>query len=389
MDWTHPDWESHACRMAEETVRPESRWYQPLANTPRHLFVPRWWTPTEHDGTRVYEVSDGPADPEGWMRAAYDGSRSLITRVGPHHADHAKPDARVSETWPTSSSTLPSLVVLMYRHAVMADTSRVLVTCGSGYGTALACQRLGDARVTSVDVDPYLVQAAAERLEAAGHRPTLEVCDVTGDLPGTFDRIISTVSVKTVPASWLKALAPGGRLVTTLSGTGLLITADKTDDGGAIGQVAPESAGFMRTRHGDDYDPAPDDTALWERAQHADGEHISTGLYPVMRVSDTWDVKSTLELTAPGIDHRMHVGQDGTRTAYMLHPDGSWARATATGPRELPVVHQGGPRRLWDELDRIRTWLVIDGDLPVNGAAVRITPDGTLTLARSGWTATL
>ncbi|MGW0737671.1 methyltransferase domain-containing protein [Streptomyces sp. NPDC002851] len=383
------DWKHHAVRMADETVRPESRWHRPLATVPRHLFVPHWWVPGERDGGWVYELHDGASDSDGWMEAAYDSSRTLITRVGPHHADQTEPGTVIPETWPTSSSTLPSLVVLMYRHAHIADDSRILVTTGSGYGTALACKRLGDEQVMSVDVDPYLVQAARERLETAGHHPRMEVCDLTGDLPDERDRIISTVSLKTVPVSWLKALAPGGRLVTTLSGTGLIVVADKTDDGGAIGKVAPESAGFMRTRHGDDYEPAPDDAALWETAQHAEGESVTTGRYPVMRVNSTWDVRSTLELRVPGIEHRMTVDADGTRTAYMLHADGSWARAAASGARELPTVHQGGPRRLWDELDRIRTWLVIDGDLPVHGAQVRITPDGVLTLSRSGWEATI
>ncbi|WP_228449652.1 methyltransferase type 11 [Streptomyces alkaliterrae] len=384
-----PDWEHHAAAMADETVRPESRWHRPLATTPRHLFVPRWWTSRERDGAVGYELHDGVSDPEAWMRAAYDSGRTLTTRVGPHHADHAAPGTVIPETWPTSSSTLPGLVVMMYRHAFLADTSRVLVTTGSGYGTALACKRLGSEHVTSVDVDPYLVEAARERLAAAGHHPCMEVCDLTGELPGGYDRIISTVSVRTIPGSWLTALAPGGRMVTTLSGTGLIIVADKTDDGGAFGRVAPESAGFMRTRHGDDYDPLPGNAQLWETAQNAEGESVTRGRYPVMRVSSTWDVRSTLELVVPGIEHRMDVGEDGTRTAYMLHVDGSWARATAAGARELPTVHQGGPRRLWDELDRIRTWLVIDGDLPVSGAMVRIDPDGALTLSRSGWTATL
>lgn len=383
------DWTRHAGRMAAETARPESRWYRPLATTPRHLFVPRWWTPAERDGSWVYELHEGANDPERWMASAYDSSRTLITRVGPHHADHATPGNLAPDGWPTSSSTLPALVVAMYRNACIADDSRILVTTGTGYGTALACARLGDQRVTSVDVDPHLVQTARQRLDTARHHPQVEVCDLTGDLPGSYDRIISTVSVSSVPASWLTALTAGGRLVTTLSGTGLVVVADKVADGGAIGKVAPESAGFMRTRHGDDYQPTPDHTELWETAQHADGETITRGHYPVMRVNSTWDVKSTLALTVPGIQHRMDTGEDGTRTAYMLHADGSWARATASGPRDLPTVHQGGPRRLWDELDRIRTWLVTDGDLPVSGALVRIDPNGTLHLTRNGWSATV
>ncbi|WP_327238471.1 hypothetical protein OG349_06260 [Streptomyces sp. NBC_01317] len=79
--------------------------------------------------------------------------------------------------------------------------------------------------------------------------------DLTQKLPeGSYDRIVATVAVPTVPVSWLEALAPGGRLVTTLARTGLIIVADKSADGGATGHVAPESAGFMSTRHGENYD---------------------------------------------------------------------------------------------------------------------------------------
>jgi len=69
----------------------------------------------------------------------------------------------------------------------------------------------------------------------------------------------------------------------------------------------------------------------------------------------------------------------------MAHPDGSWARAAAgTEPAE---VHQGGPQRLWDELDRIRRWWLADGYMNTYGAKVTVTPDGVTTLARGGWSA--
>ncbi|MGW1163590.1 methyltransferase domain-containing protein [Streptomyces sp. NPDC002519] len=389
------DWKTAAQRLAASTViRPESRWHQPLATTPRHLFVPRWWTrATNSNGEAVWQLRDGASDPEAWLRDAYSDT-TLVTRVGTLHADHAEAGqtpARGRAGRSTSSSTLPGLILTMYRAAWITDTSRVLVTCGSGYGTALACARLGSERVTSVDVDPYLVQVARERLAEANHHPRAEVCDLTGDLPeGTYDRIISTVAVPTVPTSWLEALAPGGRLVTTIADTGLVIVADKTPDGGAVGHVAPEAAGFMSARHSEDYDDTfPENPPLWQTAQHADGESITTGRYPLMYVPDTWDVRSTLELEVPGIDHRQHTAHDGTRTIYMLHADGSWARATAAGRTDSPTVHQGGPRRLWDELDRIRTWLVVDGDLPVHGAKVTITPDGAATFSRRGWSSTI
>ncbi|MFJ9380194.1 methyltransferase type 11 [Streptomyces sp. NPDC101455] len=378
-------WETHAHNLANRHLRPESPWWGPIASTPRHIFVPNWW----ERGTDGRVVRRGTDDRDAWLKAAYSND-TLVTRMGTVHADHAEPGTLVAYgTRATSSSTMPTLVITMYQHAMPGDGSRILVTTGTGYGTALACCWLGDKQVISADIDDYLVQAATDRLASIGLRPRTVVCDITKSLPDEVDRIVSTVSVRTVPTSWLDALRPGGRLVTTITDTGLVLVADKTKDGGARGFIANDRASFMGARHGDDYPLAPEHAGLWETAQKARGERVTTGRYPVMQVSETWDVRSTLEVTVPGIEHRVDVGKDGARTAYMLHSDGSWARAEASGRRELPTVHQGGPRRLWDELDKIRTWLVIDGDLPVAGAVVRIDPDGTCYLSRRGWSATI
>jgi len=374
------DWATHARRLAADVVHPRSRWYEPLGKTPRHVFVPRWW----ESGYQGWELRDGPSDPEAWMKAAYT-NRTLVTRIGAAHADNAARSTTASGL-PTSSSTLPGLVVTMYRHAMITDDCRGLVTTGSGYGTALLCLLIGDTSVTSVDVDPHLVKTAADRLDSIGLHPDTAVCDITGALSGEYDRIVSTVSVRPIPASWLTALRPGGRLVTTLAGTGLIVTADKTQDGGAVGRIEPDPAGFMGTRHGDDYE-RPTDT-LWKAVKRADGEHVSTSRYPLLYVPDSWEVMSMLALRVPGIDHRVETDGD-ERTVWMLHPDGSWARATATGFLDSPTVHQGGPQRLWDELERIRHRLNREGALPVYGAQVRIDPDGTLTLSRGRWSLTV
>jgi len=107
---------------------------------------------------------------------------------------------------------MPGLVVSMYRHAMIDDGTDVLdVGTGSGYGAAL--------------------------LARTGHRPLTTVVDATGPLPGRYDRIVSMTSVAPIPSSWLAALRPGGRLVTTLTGTGLIVTATKPPDGGAAGRT--------------------------------------------------------------------------------------------------------------------------------------------------------
>lgn len=372
-------WLPRAARLASEVVRPESRWHSAVATVPRHEFVPCWWEQNGDGWTR----RDGAADPDAWIETAY-ADQTLVTRIDACHADDAETDI-IHGGQPTSSSTLPSLVVGMYRHAMIADDSTVLVTTGSGYGTALACARLGEDQVTSIDVDDDLVKRAADRLALIGDRPRLEVCDITGELPGEYDRIVATVSVRPVPASWLRALRRGGRFVTTIAGTGLIVTADKTEDGGATGRIEWDRAGFMRTRHGADYGPPAD---LSPEATEGDGDEVTTSRYPLLYPPDAWDVMSMLELYVPGIDYRL--SQDGDqRTVWLLHPDGSWARAVAAGVLDSPTVHQAGPRRLWDELERIRNRLNREGGLPVYGARVQVDPDGTLTVSRGKWSLTV
>lgn len=376
------NWAPRAAKLAATVTHTGSRWRGPISTVPRHEFVPRWWA-RRPDG---WTLHDGPSTTDAWLATAY-ADRSLITSVAGVHADHATPDDRPAGR-PTSSATLPSLVVAMFRHALLGDDMDLLdVGTGSGYGTALAARRLGEARVTSVDVDPYLTTAARDRLAAIGLRPGLETLDATADtLPGTFDRIVATVAVRPIPPGWLAALRTEGRLVTTITGTTLLVTATKQEDGTAIGRVLWDRAGFMHARAASgDYPPGAE--KVLNAARTEEGEDIDPSPYPVVDVENAWDLAAMLDLTAPGIIH--HYKEDGDRRiAVMGHPDGSWARATATGTGRA-VVHQAGPRRLWDILDRIRTDWLGTGELPARGARVRIAPDGTTTLTRGSWRATL
>ncbi|MDX2565101.1 protein-L-isoaspartate(D-aspartate) O-methyltransferase [Streptomyces sp. TX20-6-3] len=379
------NWQKHAERLAAEVARPGSRWGAAVADTPRHLLVPRWYERDQEAGGRV--VRDGAADPDAWLAAAYSDT-TLVTRVGALHADNAEPGTIVTSGMSTSSSTEPGLVVGMYRHAELTDGCRTLVTTGTGYGTALACRRLGSDLVTSVDVDPYLVASATDRLASIGLRPETAVCDLTqGPLPGEYDRIVSTVSVPNVPPAWLQAMPPGGRLVTTITGTSLILYADKTPDGGAVGRTAYEPASFMGPRQGDDYEETVP-ASVWDEANCGDGKESMSRHFLVF-VPETWSLRSMYQLQLPGVEHRHRWHPDRSHTVWMTHPDGSWARAHATAPREAPTVHQGGPRRLWDPLEGILDRINWMGELPVYGARVTITPEGETTLTRGPWKASL
>jgi SAM-dependent methyltransferase len=261
-----------------------------------------------------------------------------------------------------------------------------LLDIGTGAGglTAYASARFGYQQMTSIDVDPYLCDVARERLARMGFYPRIHTVDATGDISGTYDRIIATVSVRPLPASWLAALGPGGRLVTTIANTSLILTAWKGENGGAKGQFERDWARFMPSRHSTDYEPGL--TELFTKARNEDGD-VSTGRYPVVDVENAWELRSMLEITVPGVE--LDFRQDSLRrTAYLAHADGSWARASAerTDP---PTVHQCGPRRLWDELERIRNRQSAEGSLSLYGSRARITPDGVCHLSRGRWSATI
>lgn len=137
---------------------------------------------------------------EEFLRAGRHGRADLLLDRARTRRDHAAPPRRAR------------------RRARVVD-----VATGSGYSAALLAHRLGDGAVLSVDVDPYLTKVAAQRLARMGRHPRIETVDTTGPLPATgYDRLVSMVSARGVPASWLAALRPGGRLVATIAFTSLM-----------------------------------------------------------------------------------------------------------------------------------------------------------------------
>lgn len=372
-------WRERAAALAGRITDARSSWRGPVSSAPRHLLVPNWWRQNEQGSWSLVRGAD---DEERWLAAAfYDDS--LVTSVAGLHADRATVDDHPVGL-PTSSSTLPNLSVKMFQTARIQDTDAILdIGTGSGYACLVAGLRYPESNITSIDVDPYLVETARERLAKLGAAHTFTTCDALGPLPGTYDRIVATTSFRTIPPSWLTSLHTGGRLVTTIAGTTLVLAADKGPDGTAFGRIDYRWAGFMTARHSaGGYPPQP----VWDEAFEAEPDR---GLYPVIDLESPGarDLRAMFELAAPGVVHRYEENGE-TRTAYMLHADGSWAVAQGVG-LALPMIRQGGAQKLWDILEEERTRGLTLGGFPVRGAGAFITANGAIHLKNQGWKASI
>ncbi len=372
------DWIDANEKLAAQVAAPAPEWYDAVCATPRHRLVPKWWQRVEDSSAAEWDLIVPNAD-ELW-RSTYS-DQTLVTRVGPLHADLAHP-RDVARGAPTSSSTMPGLIVRMLHLLDAQPGQQVLdIGTGSGYSAALLAHRLGDDVVTSIDIDRYLVRAARNRLAEFDRHPRLMVADATGELPDDeYDRMIATVSVRPVPRSWLAALRPGGRIVTTIAQTSLLVSA--TLDRGLVarGRVHRDPANFMRTRSAAGYPPRLD--AIYAAARDADGDDIRDLQPPAPNLWSDWELHTLFELDTTGVEHRS-ASDAGRAIVWLLAADGSWARAEEATGR----VHQSGPRRLWDDLERVRARWDQAGHFPLHELTVEFGPETTTVTSPDGlWT---
>jgi protein-L-isoaspartate(D-aspartate) O-methyltransferase len=108
---------------------------------------------------------------------------------------------------------------------------------GSGYGTALAREIVGDeGTVAGIEIDPETFAFAKANLERAGYR---DIVLVLGDgglgAPelAPFDRICITAACPRIPPPLLDQLKEGGRLIAPIEEEGIqnLVLLEKSRDG--------------------------------------------------------------------------------------------------------------------------------------------------------------
>jgi len=308
-------------------------WRQVFTRTWRHPYVPAYY-PELRSAELVSAAEQGRR--ERWLSAVYS-DQTLITRVIRVPAQNGVPGTYRY----ASSSSLPSLVLRMLEALELTDGQRVLeIGTGSGYNAALLCERLGSTSVTSVDIDPQLVDLARERLGANGYTPTLAAVD--GYPPGApYDRIIATCSVPAIPPAWPAQVTPGGMIMADvrglLGGTVARLTVD--DDGIATGRFLPHYGEFMPLR------PDADTFAPMQprRTVGADAVDSVSPLDPTLLQRDV-HVRFVAQWPLAGLVWRFAYADDGDVATQLETPtapspgSGTHHKTVATSsPKPVPA----------------------------------------------------
>lgn len=216
----------------------------------REAFVPKGVWLDVQDAEGLWRFVDRDEEPDVWRQAVWNPYRSVITQLndgatalGPGAGDF------------TSSVSALDIVMRKLHHLDLMPRSRVLeIGYGSGYHTALLCERVGSERVVAIEVDEELARAGASNVKAAGYDPELIVGDGLEGAPGgePFSRIINTAALRRVPYAWIEQSRRSGVILTPFgtaySNAGLLrLSVDATGTKAQGAFVAESSYMWIRS----------------------------------------------------------------------------------------------------------------------------------------------
>ncbi|KWX00536.1 hypothetical protein TH66_14560 [Carbonactinospora thermoautotrophica] len=358
--------EAYRARLVDQLVRAgvltDPAWRAAVETVPREVFVPRlvwllgddgWYTARELDADQRLEL-------------AYDARLTPVTQVD--DLVDARPGDR--GRCPSSSATMPELVVTMLEELEVSDGQRVLeIGTGSGYSAALLAARLGDDQVVTVEVDPAVAAAAGEALTTAGYKPCLVTGDGAAGWPdgAPYDRVIATCSVRWIPYAWVEQTRPGGLILAPLAGpfgNQGLVRLDVRGDGTAAGRLLARDVAFMRLRA---HRPAgrPD-----QAERFGDPPTRPITLDPEEFIGDRFPAW-VAGLPVIDADASVGRGEDESASYWLEADDGSLAVVDMPQQQTAYV----GPRDLWGLVEDTWRWWVEAGRPGPWTFGITVTPE--------------
>jgi protein-L-isoaspartate O-methyltransferase len=343
-------------------------WHGELAAVARERFVPDTiWLDTGTGYAPLRRLDD----PVAW-RGHVAANEPIVTQV-----DDGSIVPGALGVAPSSSTSQPSVVALMLAAADLRRGKRILeIGTGTGWNTALLCERLGESAVVSVEIDPDVAATAATALARNGYRPTLVVADGSLGHAGAapYDRVLATVAViGPVPYPWIAQAKPGG-LVITPWGTefcnGALLRLHVDRDGVGIGRFH-QSLAFIRLRGQRRAGDVPEadgveSTSSLSRQQIHQSVSIRAAAFAIGLRVPHCGLRIVNRVAGDDVEHAVHLNDPGSD---------SWARVEVGADRPFPV-YQAGARRLWDEVEAGYDWWRRIGRPHANRFGLTVSPTG-------------
>ncbi|WP_442803086.1 methyltransferase, FxLD system [Streptomyces pseudogriseolus] len=254
---------------------------------------------------------------------------------------------------PLSCASVPSVVAMMLEQLDARTADDVLeIGAGTGYNAALLAELVDRGSVTTVDIDPDVALHARTRLNANGyeHVTVIERDGLLGAPENApYDRIIATVGVWDIPATWWDQLNDGGRLVLPLRWRGQTQSVALTRHGNALVSDGMELCGFVPIigQNGEKTSPLNTDDTI--RVHYDEDQDV-----------DPNSLAATLQTDKPALEV-----PSAQRVGGQEPFDGVWLRATAGDDRvcRLEVT----AKALEQELLRrpaipVRSPVLVEGD---------------------------
>ncbi|MGW4806436.1 methyltransferase domain-containing protein [Kitasatospora sp. NPDC004272] len=343
-------------------------WAPAFDAVPRSRFLPDLvWA---HDmATGKSQPVDRRADEADWLAAAA-ADIPIVTQWDDGEHQGAEPG-----TVPTSSASQPSLVASMLDDLKAEPGMRVLEQgTGTGWNAALLSHRLGDANVTTVEIDAAVSARARAALHAAGYRPQTVCADgALGWRDGApYDRITATYGLREIPRAWIEQTRPGGLILapfgTHYSNADALVRLTVAGDGTASGPFL-QQVEFMKMRS---------QRLRWPQNPPNGGtvaESTTTAALPAHGKFDPFPLAAGLRLG--DVVHAIQPHEDGARTLWLYSLTvPAWAAATFRDGENEHQVRQYGSRRLWNEFEQTIDWWHQAGEPGVDRLGLTVNPHG-------------